>query len=78
MSYAIYGESDSYVHLVAGETFHSTVVQFIEDVDSVGVLLKDVFNIFAVHDRQEDVALENYIRELIAESKLDNIEKEVE
>ncbi|MNB97595.1 hypothetical protein D3C75_448260 [compost metagenome] len=73
MSYAIYGESDTYVFLVTGETPAHALSEFMDDVDSCGVLIRNVYNIYAVTGRQEAVELENAVNAIIA-----NAIKEVE
>ena len=65
MSYAIYGESDTYVHLVSAETREGVIGLFAADVMSVGVNMKDVYNIYAVQDNREDKELEDFIMNII-------------
>lgn len=69
MSYAIYGESLGYVHLVASECEDAIVSQFIVDVENVGVNLKDVYNVIAVKDSSEYPDLEDRIFKLIKEAR---------
>lgn len=71
-TYAIYAESDGYVHLVTGMTETQVVNLLIEDIVSVNVNLRDIFNVYAVNGRQENVALENRINKLIAQDQLCN------
>ena len=69
MSYAIYGESHSYVFLVTESSREKAVNSFLRDVEDVGVKLSDVFNIFAAKaGRQEDKDTEDFIRGLINEA----------
>jgi hypothetical protein len=65
MSFAIYGESDTYVHLVTADTESEAVALFIDDVNSVGVNLKNVMNVYAVERNQEAVSLQRYVQALI-------------
>lgn len=69
MAFAIYGESLGYIHLVASDCEDAIVSQFVTDVESVGVKLKDVYNIIAVKDSKEHPDLEDRIRKLIDEDK---------
>lgn len=71
MSFAIYGESGAYVHLVGATTFDEAVSLFLEDVESVGVELKNVFNVYAAVGNQENRMLENHVIELIENAKND-------
>ena len=65
MSYAIYGESDSYVHLVTGETPTHALSEFMDDLNSVGVSISNVHNVYAVNGRQEAVEIENALNQMI-------------
>lgn len=69
MSYAIYGESDTYVHLVTGDTDAHALSEFMEDIKSVGVTIDKVFNIYAVNGREEAVELENALNAIIANAQ---------
>ena len=68
MSYAIYGESQTYVHLTSADTREEVVKAFLTDLSDVGVDIAAVFNIFAVENSREDSELEDEIRYLIAEA----------
>lgn len=68
MSYAIYGESDTYVHLVSGETPAHALSEFMADLDSVGVNIAHVSNIYAVNGREEAVELEDAINQIIKDA----------
>lgn len=70
-SFALYGESDTYVHLVGATTFDEAVRLFLEDVENVGVELKNVFNVYAAVGNQENRMLENHVIELIENAKND-------
>lgn len=76
MSYAIYGESDTYVFLVTGDTHAHVVSEFTNDVHEMGVPLGSVYNIFAVNGREEDKQLEDTLEAIIAQAA--DSEKEVE
>lgn len=65
MSFAIYGESQTYVHLTSSDTREGVIQAFIQDVGDVGVELGTVFNIFAVENSREDMELEDEVRNLI-------------
>lgn len=69
MAFAIYGETSGYVHLVAGDCEQAIVSQFVTDVESVGAKLKDVYNVFAVTGRDENVDLEDRVNKLIEEAQ---------
>lgn len=71
MSFAIYGESETYVHLVTGETESEAVELFLEDITSVNQELKNITNVYAVNRNQEATSLERYIEALIKEAALD-------
>lgn len=68
MSYAIYGESDTYVFLVTSPTSEQAIEEFITDVNDVGVKLSHVYNIFAVNGREEDKQLEDTLEAIIAQA----------
>lgn len=68
MSYAIYGESDSYVHLVTGDSAAHALSEFMADIESVGVNIAHVINIYAVNGREEAVELEDAINKIIADA----------
>lgn len=68
MSFAIYGESTGYVHLVSALTREKVIHLFLEDVKDVGVDIKAVYNIYAVEDSQEDKELEDFIEMVIKEA----------
>ena len=72
MSYAIYGESDTYVFLVTGETPAHALSEFMQDINDVGVLIRNVYNIYAVNGRQEAVELENAVNAIIADAIKDS------
>lgn len=76
MSYAIYGESDTYVFLVTSPTAEQAIEEFITDVKDVGVKLSHVYNIFAVNGRTEDKYLEDKLEAIIAQAA--DSQKEVE
>lgn len=67
MSYAIYGESLAYVHLVSANSAVVALARFLEDVKSVGVRLSYVSNIYAVCGSEEATELEDTINALIEE-----------
>lgn len=67
MSFAIYGESDTYVFLATADTREKAVNMFIKDVVDTGVKLAEVFNIFAVEGDKEDKDTEDFITQLIVE-----------
>lgn len=69
MSYAIYGESLAYVHLVAAPTAQEALRLFLEDVESVGLRLSYVSNIYAAIWGEEATELENKINELIKQDE---------
>lgn len=68
MSYAIYGESETYVFLVTGETPAHAVSEFIADVKEMGVALGNVYNVYAVNGRHEDKELEDAVEAIIKQS----------
>lgn len=68
MSFAIYGESDTYVHLVTADTKSAVVHLFLQDIESVNKELKNIINVYAVEGNQENTALERYIEALINEA----------
>lgn len=68
MSYAIYGESDTYVHLVTGDTPAHALSEFMADVEGVGVSIAHVSNIYAVNGREEAVELEDTINKIIKDA----------
>lgn len=68
MSFAIYGESQTYVHLTSADTRKDVIDAFLNDVACVGVDLATVFNIFAVENSREDRDLENEILKMIEDS----------
>lgn len=68
MSFAIYGESQTYVHLTSGDTREGVIEAFLRDVREVDVDLGSVFNIFAVENSREDRDLENEVIKLIWEA----------
>ena len=65
MSFALYGESDGYVHLVAAEDRDEIIDLFIADLAEVNVDITAVFNVYAVQDNKEDKDLEDLIEEMI-------------
>lgn len=65
MSFAIYGESTGYVHLVSADTRAKAVDLFITDIQEVGVEINAVYNVYAVQDNKEDKDLEDFIEEMI-------------
>lgn len=69
MSYAIYGESDAYVHLVTGETPSHVLSEFMSDLASVCVKLGQVYNVYAVNGREEAVDIEDTLNKLIKEAQ---------
>jgi hypothetical protein len=69
MSFAIYGESDTYVFLVSAETKELALTEFIDDVASMGVKLANVYNVYAVNGRDEFAELENQVNKLIKEAQ---------
>lgn len=68
MSFAIYGESNGYVHLVSELTREEAVQSFLDDVKDTGVNLGAVYNVYAVEGRQEDKDLEDLIEKLIKDA----------
>lgn len=69
MSFAIYGESNGYVHLIAAETKDKAIELFKQDVNEVGVRLSTIVNVFAVENNREDKDLEDLIEKMIKDSK---------
>lgn len=69
MSFAVYGESSSYVHLVSANTREDVIALFVADVNEVGVRLSTVHNIYAVENNREDKDLEDFIENIIKGSK---------
>lgn len=69
MSYAIYGESDGYVHLVTGDTPSHVLKEFFADLTSVNVRIEQVYNVYAVNGREEYKDLEDAIESLIKEAQ---------
>jgi len=69
MSFAIYGESDSYVHLVSAPYESEAIALLLEDISSVDVQLKNVFNVYATEGRHECKRLEDYVEKLIESAK---------
>jgi hypothetical protein len=69
MAFAIYGESLGYVHLIASDDSESAVAKFVTDIESVGVSLKDVYNVTAVENLRQDTDLEDRVRKLIREAR---------
>ena len=65
MSFAVYGESSGYVHLVSADTRDDVIALFVADVQEVGVQLNTVHNIYAVENNREDKDLEDFIEKLI-------------
>lgn len=70
MSYAIYGESLAYVHLVSAPTAQEALRLFLEDVKGVCLRLSYVGNIYAVCGTDEATELEDEINALIKEDEL--------
>lgn len=68
MSFAVYGESQAYVHLSSADTREEVVKAFLTDLSDVGVDISTVFNVFAVEKSREDSDLEDEIRHLIIEA----------
>lgn len=68
MSYALYGESLAYVHLVAHEDQDTLIDMFFKDVDSMNVKRNEVYNVYAVFGNQECRALEQRVLKMIEES----------
>jgi anion-transporting ArsA/GET3 family ATPase len=68
MSYAIYGESETYIHLVTADTESEVVDLFLEDIKSVNQELKNITNVYAVNRNQEASDLERYIESMIKEA----------
>lgn len=69
MSYAIYGESSGYVHLVTGQTPAHVMDEFFADLDSVNVNISKVYNVYAVNGREEFKELEDAIELIIKEAQ---------
>lgn len=67
MSFAIYGESNTYVFLATAATRKGAINIFLQDVLDTGVKLAEVFNIFAVEGNREDKDTEDFITQLIVE-----------
>lgn len=69
--FAIYAESDSYVHLVTAPTSQAAVEYLIEDIEGVCVKLGELRpqTVFAVHGRVEDVEMEDRIVDLIKKAQ---------
>lgn len=71
MSFAIYGESDTYVHLVTADTRVDVLNMFLADLVEFGVKIQNVFNVYAVENNSEDKDLEDFIEKLIESAKND-------
>lgn len=71
MSYAIYAESDSYVHLVTAETSKAVLDLLIEDMSMVGVGFRDLkpASVYAVIKNVEDIEMQNRIFDLIKKAQ---------
>ena len=67
MSFAIYGESNTYVFLATAATREKVIHLFLKDVQDTGVKLAEVFNIFAVEGNREDKDTEDFITAMIVE-----------
>lgn len=67
MSFAIYGESNTYVFLATANSREKAVHLFLKDVKDTGVKLAEVFNVFAVEGNKEDKDTEDFITMLIVE-----------
>jgi hypothetical protein len=68
MSFALYGESDAYVHLISADTQEQAVSDFLADLREFNVPLHAVINVYAVEGRDECKDLEDLIQELIEEA----------
>lgn len=68
MSFAIYGESNAYVHLVSADTKEQAVREFLADIAEFNVPLQAVINVYAVEGRDECKDLEDFVQELIEEA----------
>jgi hypothetical protein len=69
MAFAIYGESEAYVHLVTATSRKKCLSMFLEDVKSVGCHLSHVYNVYAVENNQECKSLEDEVHDLIEREK---------
>ena len=65
MSFAIYGESLTYIHLVSAETRNQALKDFIADIKSVGVDPATVYGVVAVKGRNEDQKLQDAFYEFV-------------
>lgn len=68
MSFALYGESDAWVHLVSADTREQVVNEFLADLHEFNVPLSAVINVYAVEGREECKDLEDLIQGLIEEA----------
>jgi len=69
MSYALYAESEGYVHLVSAESVSETFRRLSEDIDSVGVTFGKLFNVYACKGGQEFPELEDLVNKYIKENQ---------
>lgn len=65
MSFAIYGESLTYIHLVSAKTRSQALQDFIADIKSVGVDPATVYGVVAAKGRDEDQKLQNSFYEYV-------------
>lgn len=66
MSYALYGESLAYVHLVAHEDQDTLIDMFFKDINDMGVKPHEVYNVYAVFGNQECRKLEERVLKIIS------------
>lgn len=69
MSFAIYGESLGYVHLVTAEDQDSVLRMFFDDVKSCNVQLEHIGNIYAVEGKDECLDLQDAVNKAIQEAR---------
>lgn len=68
MSFAVYGETQSYVHLISASTREEAVDLFFSDIAQFGCDPSSVFNVFAVEGDKEDKELEDLILKVVEEA----------
>lgn len=69
MSYAIYAESEGYVHLVSANTVTEVFNLLTDDIKSVGVTFGQLFNVYACKGGHEYPDLEDLVNKYIKETK---------
>lgn len=69
MTYAIYAESDGYVHLVSAHSVSDVLNLLTKDIHSVAVKYGQLFNVYACKDGDECPDLEDIVNKYIKENK---------